>query len=630
VAGQTDIDRVRDATDLVQIVGEHVTLRPKGREHVGLCPFHEDRTPSLAVVTHKGNAFFKCHACGAGGDVFDFVRQYHKMEFGEALRYLADRAGITLSPPKNAQIGNTCSDGPSRANLREANSIAALFFRHTLKSSAGAQGRLILQGRGISDDVCEAFMLGLAPDAWDGLQSAIRRRRLAEADFAAAGLLKPRREGFGYYDAFRNRLIFPICNDLGQPIAFGARKVDPEDEPKYLNSAESALFHKSRALYGIHLAKRAIIDSRQAIVTEGYTDVIACHQHGVTNVVATLGTALTRDHARALSRLCDVVVLVFDGDEAGQRAADRAVEVFFAETVDIRIAVLPDGLDPDELLRQDGGRERFMQAVASAEDALLFKLRRFMAVLDAAPGLSARQKALEQLLGDLADLGFSSIQGVRKRMVLTHLADLLKLSVSDLERAMPQRRASAPAPPLSPANGTALPELAAGPNVSRARRQAEHELLALLVFEPSLGMQQISDGNRTGRISELMAEHFLDPAAAAIARAAFSLIDRSGSFAVQQLLSELEHDEHRRVVSSLYFEGQRLCAGDSPVECAARAVRGLVEHMAREEHEQALAEFQRRRADAPNGNTFDAVHKIIRQRQQTPTMAAAICRGVRT
>lgn len=641
-SNHSDIDRVRDATDLVQLIGEHITLRPKGREHVGLCPFHEDRTPSMAVVTHKGNAFYKCHACGAGGDVFDFVRNYHKMDFPEALRYLAERAGITLTP-RERDGGSSEATGPRKADLREANGLAAMFFRKVLQSPSGEVGQRLLRERGISDEMSEAFTLGLAPDAWDGLLNVVRKRNLSEATFEAAGLLKPRKDSPGHYDAFRNRLVFPICNDLGQPVAFGARMIDPEDEPKYLNSAESPLFQKSKTLYGMHLAKRAIIEARQAIVTEGYTDVIACHQAGVRNVVGTLGTALTHDHARMLSRLCDTVILIFDGDEAGQKAADRGVEVFFAEPVDIKICVLPDGLDPDELLHSDGGCERFLEIVQAAEDALAFKVRRFRRVLDGAIGVSARQKALEQFLGELADMGFTSMQGVRKRLVMTQLADLLAITMQDLTAALPVRRKPVAPQRVEPDRSLAdreagdevpvehdVPEAATV--VSRARRRAEYELLAVLVYDPSQGLEPITVGDtHANAVCELFREdHFLDGAARRIARTVFSFIERRQLFTMQQLLAELGEGEALRVASSLYFEGERMC--EPTVEAEApplrRAAEAFLAHMDAEAFHRSVAAFKAR--EMPAGNPIDALQRLIEQRRKQGTIAGAISLGVRS
>jgi DNA primase len=223
LATNSDIDRVRDAADLVALIGEHMPLRPKGREHIGLCPFHDDHSPSLTVVTHKDNAFYKCHSCGASGDVFNFVMEYHKMTFPEALRYLAERTGVTLSPTTRRPAQDT---GPSHADLRRANEVAAGFYRDTLKRGRhGAEARAMTAARGIDDETAEAFMIGAAPPEWDELAQHCRGRRISRDLLQAAGLVKPRSDGSGCYDVFRNRLIFPICDELGRPVAFGGRQV---------------------------------------------------------------------------------------------------------------------------------------------------------------------------------------------------------------------------------------------------------------------------------------------------------------------------------------------------------------------------------------------------------------------
>jgi DNA primase len=626
--GNSDIDAVRSATDLVRLIGEHVALRPKGREHVGLCPFHSDKNPSFCVVTHKGNAFYKCHACGAGGDAFDFVMNYHRMEFGEALRLLADRAGIKLTPrtrPENQHSGNSQESGSGRAELRKANLFAATFFQRMLNDQqAGAAARQVIANRTISDEMVHAFMLGAAPNEWDALSTLISKRELSVPLFLNAGLLKKRKEGDGHYDAFRNRLIFPICDDVGNPIAFGARKIDPADEPKYLNSSESPLFSKSKTLYGLHRAKRAIIESKQAIVTEGYTDVIACHQARICNVVATLGTALTRDHARVLSRLCDTVVLVFDGDEAGQKAADRGLEVFFNESVDIRICVLPDELDPDELLKQPDGRDRFEQAISNSIDALEFKIERFKSTLNHAQGISARHKRLESFLLELADMGFNALQGVKKRLVLARLADIFGISIADIEFAMPKPRPQVTAPEpqghdLADEAEYESPFESAQPaiDVSKARSRAESDVLAMWIYQPDL--------LRCGH--SVRADEFIDPVNRIVAEVILSLIQQERHFTVQQLLSTITQPSARQLVSSLYFEGERLCenASTSPAETFQRAVQSLREHISLDEYQQSLAAF-RRGTNAPQ----EALLSLIEKRRKQGHIASAIVRGVRS
>lgn len=642
----SDIDAVRDATDLVRLIGEHVALRPKGREHVGLCPFHDDKNPSFCVVTHKGNAFYKCHACGAGGDAFDFVMNYHRMEFGEALRFLADRAGIKLQPrPRMVNRSGAAeetadSSSSRRTDLKKANAFAATFFQRMLNDQiAGAAAREVIARRGISDDMVQNFGLGAAPDQWDALSNLIRKRALPEALFLNAGLLKPRKEGDGHYDAFRNRLIFPICDDVGNPIAFGARKINPDDEPKYLNSAESPLFSKSKTLYGLHRAKRAIIETKQAIVTEGYTDVIACHQAGICNVVGTLGTALTRDHARILSRLCETVVLVFDGDEAGQKAADRGLEVFFAEPVDIKICVLPDELDPDELLKEANGRERFEQALATSIDALEFKINRFRAQLEGATGISARHKRLDAFLADLANLGFGSLQGVKKRLVLAQLAELFGVPIADVEAAMPRPKRSAPASSASSDSVEEQEEAASvdirfSAEVPPARRRAEYDLLAILIYQPELHAHAISlPDEREGTIASLFTiDDFIDPLSRALMEAMLPHFHRGELFTVQQLLGRLDDSEARKLAPSLYFDGQRLCESKpDSVESLRSAAHCLHSHINLHVFHQTISQYRAAAAvtDSPEQAVL-AARSIIEQRRRQGHIPAAIVRGVRS
>lgn len=630
----SDVDAVRNATDLVQLVGEHIALRPKGREHVGLCPFHDDRTPSFAVVTHKGNAFYKCHACGAGGDVFDFVRNYHKMDFPEALRFLAERAGITLKPRTRSKESQEQTQ-VSAAALRSANSLASDFYCKVLQSpSVGQVGRDICAERGISDEIAEAFRIGLAPDRWDALHNIVQKRGLNESEYAAAGLLKMRTNGAGFYDTFRNRLIFPICNEVGQPVAFGARKINPEDEPKYLNSAESAIFQKSSTLYGLHLAKRSIIDSRQVIVTEGYTDVIACHQAGVTNVVGTLGTALTRQHAKMLSRLCDTVVLLFDGDQAGQRAADRALEVFFAEPVDVKICVLPDGLDPDDLLKRDGGVDELRVRVSEAEDALAFKLKRFGETLGETSGISSKQRQFEQFMRELANMGFGLMQGVRRRLVVTQLADMLGVSDRDIEQAIPEVRRAAlrPAEQQQDADsGSDDEQTMIDPAiVAPARRRAEYDLLAVVLYEPTVALPGVQIAGESVALTTILhANLFVDLTARRVAADLFDYLERGEVFTLQMLLSRHDEPEIKNLLTSLYRDGQQMC-GERESQLSqllAGAVHTLLDHIQREQYRQSVTQF--RMSKTTSDNAIEAVRELLEQRRKQPLMADAISSSTR-
>lgn len=442
-----DKERVRDASDIVRVIGEHVSLKAKGREYLGLCPFHDDHTPSMNVVPSK--QIFHCFSCDTGGDVFTFVQKYHRMTFPEALEYLAQRAGIELTARR---VERSSTGAVSRRDVIKANEVARDFFRVVLRHPEhGARARDLIARRAISEEMVERFEIGAAPrtDDWDGLLRTIRNKGFDESHFLHAGLLKRRERDGSLYDAFRDRVVFPITNQAGQVVAFGARRIDDNDNPKYLNSAESDAFDKSSILYAMSQAARSIQRERVAIVCEGYTDVIACHQAGLTNVVATLGTAFTSHHADVLARLDAGVVLLFDGDEAGERAADRAVEVVFARPIDVRIALLTSigrEKDPDELLKTPDGLDRLRALMHSAPDILEYRFTRLRSRLSGA-GSAEIERAIEAELARLVELGLGRVPPVRRQLMIRRLSEITNLPASLIARSIPAgRRAGTPAP----------------------------------------------------------------------------------------------------------------------------------------------------------------------------------------
>ncbi len=483
--------RVQESTDIVQMIGEHVALRPRGKEFVGLCPFHDDKTPSMYVSPAK--QIYKCFACGAGGDVFSFMMDYHKMSFPEAMKHLAQRAGVPL--PERRGDGSTTGEGPSERDLiAEANAKAHQFFRALLAHEQhGRIARDYLADRAISDQMIEAFGIGYAPDRWDGLAEMIESKKWPVRGFEMGGLVTRRPTGEGRYDRFRHRLMFPILDATGRPIAFGGRVLEggtlgDSSDAKYLNSPETALFNKSATLYGLHLAKQPIIRSHTAVIVEGYTDVIACHQAGAANVVATLGTALTRQHARALRHFCDRVVLVFDADEAGQKAADRALEVFFGEPIDVAIAVLPDGLDPADLLIREGGIEQWKAAMDDAADAMAFHFARVRSAADAADTLAGKQRVFEDYLRRLAQLGAAQLAPERRGLVVHQIAGLMHIDPATVDEML---RRAAPRRPYRAEGRPPTEDKAPAPH---DRIHAERLIVGCLIARPALFHADMPDG----------------------------------------------------------------------------------------------------------------------------------------
>jgi len=624
-----DRDRVLDATDLVALIGESVPLKAKGREHVGLCPFHDDRSPSMAVVTHKGNAFYKCFSCGAAGNAIDFMINYHRMDFPDALRYLAQRAGIELQ-----QRGGGESTRDESADLRKAMQVALRFYRRALADAdLGAPSRAVLDARGISASMREAFQLGAAPASWDRFvehlgrlaEHARTKDELPEMGvFERSGLVRQGQRG--PIDGFRNRVIFPILDELSRPIGFGARKIDPEDEPKYLNSPESPIFRKGRTLYGIHAAKKPIIDSKVAIITEGYTDVIACHAAGFTNAVATLGTALTREHARVLQRLCETVILLFDGDEAGQRAADRALETFFAVPVDVRICTLPDRLDPDDLLRQPDGAVRFKAALDASVDALAHLVAGFRERLAERPGAAGRQRVIEEMCQRLGAMGITDVPALRRRTVLQELSRVCDVPVHELEAALPRPRAAAAAAdtgsdgsgPLSQAPLAPVePVLLSGPQF-RARSMAERDLLAVLLAAPEVAAERIAtpDGDSLP-VHELYAPGvFLDPVARTLWTALHARLEAGLQTTVQDVMADVGEPTAKNLAAQLFSKGVARC------EATGGAMARLTEAVA--DMERVLA-----RVSAPTPQAVDDLRRRIDELKAIGRRPTAIMRSAR-
>ena len=337
-------DTIRDRIDLAELVSEYVRLERAGKNFKGLCPFHTEKTPSFFVSPALNR--FHCFGCGASGDVFTFLMRIEGLSFREAMRRLAERAGIEL---REETLPQETPD--ERDRLRRLVYAANFFYRQCLRRAPHAQQ--YLTQRGLTPETIEAFELGYAPDGWDHLLRFLQRHNFSLGDAERAGLLKARDDGSGYYDRFRNRITFPIHDASGRVVAFGARTIGDE-EPKYLNSPETPLFEKRNTLYGWHRARSAILRQRAALIVEGYLDLIMLHQYGFTHSVATLGTAFTDEHAARLKRLAERVYLMFDSDAAGVRATLRAGEALAQAGVPTLVVRLPEGEDPDSLLRTQG------------------------------------------------------------------------------------------------------------------------------------------------------------------------------------------------------------------------------------------------------------------------------------
>jgi DNA primase len=364
------IDQIRTQADIVDIIGEHVRLKRSGRNYLGLCPFHKEKTPSFNVNAERG--MYKCFGCGKGGNVITFVQEHLHMPFPDAVKHLAAKMHIEIPEEEAADSEEVARREGARAALREA----ARFYQDTLTTSDGAPARAFFEKRGFSAEIIERFALGASPAAWDAATKHLLANGFTQDHLEDAGLVVVKEDG-SVYDRFRGRAMFSIRDDAGRVVGFSARQiVDDPKSGKYINSPQSLLFDKSRVVYGLDLAKRAIMEARTAIIVEGQADVIAMHQAGFTSTVASSGTALTTEHLIRLKRYADTIVMVFDSDAAGQSAMTKGVELCLAAGLDARCVVLPQGEDPDSFL-QGAGSDAMKKALADARPWLEWQTERY-------------------------------------------------------------------------------------------------------------------------------------------------------------------------------------------------------------------------------------------------------------
>lgn len=343
--GDAVLRAIRERVDLVEFIGAYVSLKRTGQNAVGLCPFHADKRPSFTVSASK--QLYHCFGCGAGGDLFAFVMQRESLSFPEAVEWLARKSGVPLPDRERSDADRR------RQSLYDIHAAAADHFRRRLAGREGETARRYLHARRLTAETVEAFGLGYAASSWDDLLAALSAKGWTSAQVQEAGLIVPRQQGGGWYDRFRHRVICPIRDAHGQVVAFGGRVLD-DAQPKYLNSPETPLFSKGRQLFALDRARQSVAANGTLVVVEGYFDVIAAHQAGFTNVVATLGTALTPAHLEAIRRLVTRVCLVFDPDPAGVKAALRTVDLFAPLDLRVDVASLPGGKDPDRVMHEDG------------------------------------------------------------------------------------------------------------------------------------------------------------------------------------------------------------------------------------------------------------------------------------
>jgi DNA primase len=533
------IMRVQQANDIVDVIGEHVSLKRKGREWLGLCPFHEDHRPSMYVNPDK--QIYKCFACGAGGDVLKFVQMREGLTFPQAIERLAERAGMQLQP-----VRRMVSQDPEQADqadpnlLAKANKWAMQFFQECLKDpEKGKQARDYLAERKISDESIKTWRLGLAPNAVDLLARTAEAKRASLHVLQQAGLITGPNQ-----DKFVNRLMFTITDATGRVLAFGGRTLNGMGA-KYVNSPTTPLFDKSNTLYGLEQARHEIVRTGTAVIVEGYTDVIMAHQVGCTNFVATLGTSFTAGHGRTLRRYAKKVVLLFDSDTAGMAAANRALEVCLSQHLDIKLAFVPQGKDPCDFAIL-AGKEGLDRVIEQSIDVLQFKWNKLTETFASGDTLAGRKAALDEFLQAIAIGMASETLPVAESGAFVHrVAKIIGLTPKDLYGELERRRQRVPTSSAAEARrAEASQAVDWGQGLYAA---AQKEILEVLLNEPGLFHS----------IEQDITEDLFDvPILSRIASTLFEMLRSEEDFTINRVLAQTESPELAQSIVELQQIGE--------------------------------------------------------------------------
>lgn len=532
------IRQIQDRLDIVEVIGGYLPLKRAGQHYKATCPFHSEKTPSFMVNATK--QIFHCFGCGVGGDVISFVMKYEHLEFPEALRVLAPKAGV--------EIPETRGGGPAKATdtagLTQALEFAAGLFQRALHQPAGATARAYLATRGVSSESIEALRLGYAPDSWDALLTAAQAAGMTPELLERAGLCVRRENAGGWYDRFRGRLMFPVWDQKGKIVGFGGRVLD-DSQPKYLNSPETEIYVKSRILYGLHLAVPQIRELDDVAIVEGYMDFLLPYQLGVRHLVASMGTSLTTDQIHMLKRYTRHVTIVYDGDEAGQLATLRGLDLLLSEGMSVRVVGLPEGEDPDSAAKRLGA-QGFRDLLAGADDLFTYKLKLLRGRHD--PSTTDGKVAIcEQLLPTIKKVP----NATQASEYVRALAAALKVREDDLRLELSRI-------PTKMSDGSAWkPRVAA--ETPRVSVTAEYLLLGVVLEDPRY-------------LARVLADVRLDQLGDADVRAALLQLSaqaENGPEAVAQAIQTLKHGELSSATARALMESDR-------AEDKARAVEDCV------------------------------------------------------
>lgn len=518
------IEEIRVRSDIVEVISDRVLLKKSGANYKGLCPFHSEKTPSFIVSPAK--QIFHCFGCNEGGNVYQFVMKIENISFPDSVLLLARKYGINITDQKIKGVNSS-----QKNTLYDVNAMAAEFFQRQLSDlPQGKTAREYLRKRGITDNIIESFKIGYASTSWDGVHQFLKKKGISTDIQNSAGLIKERENGGGYVDRFRERIIFTISDSEGRVVGFGGRILnDTDSRPKYLNSPETLVYKKGNILYGLNITKDSIRKSKEAFLVEGYFDLITVYQHGIKNIIATSGTALTEDHARILRRYTDTVTLVFDGDEAGRNASDRGGIVLLNGGVKVKVISLPHGNDPDNFIREKSG-EGFLNIARESKTFMEYIINKAIAESDL-KSLDEKIRCINSVIPFLSIISNS----VERSIYLSLLAEKTGVSEKAIMDEMSKNKVKDKAKVKEVLTSTS----------SSSSNKAERILVQLMLLD-NKNIEKIK--------RHISIDDFKDNDLTEIASVLFTLSNSNDNMTISHIMDMLSGERLKKLVSEMVFE----------------------------------------------------------------------------
>ncbi|MGM0500982.1 MAG: DNA primase [Bacillota bacterium] len=590
------IEKVRFSNDIIDVVSEYTNLKKSGKSYKGLCPFHDENTPSFNVSSDQ--QLYYCFGCGVGGNIFNFIMEVEGLTFTEAIEFLADRANIDLPQQTNSQARQ--KKVSQRKKLLKIHKLATQFYNYLLlESKLGQEAYDYLLSRGFDEETIEKFQLGFAPDRWQGLYKFLNDKGYSDQILVKSGLVLPRKNKDGYYDRFRNRVMFTIFDHRHQAIGFGGRVLSSEDQPKYLNSPQTQLFDKSKNLYGLNWAKKAMRKSGEAIITEGYTDVITAAQYGINNVVASLGTALTSQQAKILNRYVDCVYIAYDSDVAGAKATNRGLDVLKNVGLDVRVISLENEQDPDDFIKEVG-KDKFLTKKDNATSLIQFKINQTLKDKDLS-NVDDRVNVVQDLLGILDSIN----DQVEKDEYLKQVSEKLQIRIGLLRSELDKYQKLKPQDRKATQrnnNNNLKQNLSFKDSKKSGYKNAAAGLLKMILNESNL-LDKIKD--------RLAVDDFAEGRYKQLFSVIYDVYQSTGQLETNNLLTKIEDETVQQLLTKLAVEDNDFDFGGSEnkiLEDYIKKIKGYQSGMKKEDLETKIKQAEQK-------NDYQELNQLLQQYQ---------------